>query len=1165
MRLNSIKLAGFKSFVDPTQMLFQSNLTAIVGPNGCGKSNIVDAIHCVLGSSSKRLRAEMMANVIFNGTSKRKPVGQASVELIFDNSDSRIAGEYINYPEIAFRRELTSDGQSYYFINGTACRKKDVTDIFLGTGLEYAIIDQGMIAKLVEAKPEELRAYVEEAAGISRYKERRRETENRIKHTRENLERLNDIREEHSKQLIHLQKQANAAERFKVLKAEQRLLRAQLQALLWKDIYEQIVEVENKTRSQEILLEAKHAELTSIQKKIEFNRSARAEQNDNVNEIQNDYYKTGVEINSLEQRVKHSKERLQQLEKDRKELVSTIVELNQQLDEDQQQTDEVIRDIQILESSFADSKQQAIEEQEELKIAEKNMLSWQEQWDEFNENSAQATKEVELEKTRILHLEQKQQTLLQRIARVRDEQAKQCNEELLANILELSAQQADCQQEIELLQERISSLQDDIQIIKIRNQEAGQKLGELNKELRDLQARYASMEALQQIALGKSNTKRNNWLQQNKLSHHTCLAEGLDVEIGWELAIETALASYLDAVCVEEFSCLQEAISSLQEADISFFNTKTTNTVKNANKLTSLSEKVTSNWPVASLLQSIYIADSFGEALACLQFLEPNESIITQDGVWLGHSWLKISRTTHQTTGVIQREHGIKELQHSISQHQTTLAKLETFYQEEQDKLNINMEERELLQHELQLLKSKNSDLLAQIKAKKNYSEQLKQKQISLNQEMRENDQLLEEVEHTLTKAKANLVSISQQAEDIAHCRKERIIERDLLKAKLEQIRQRAITCQQKADENKIRLESKRDQYHFLTQNISRLVRQIDSIKERHDNNIKLLSEINDPLPELTSELQQTLGKRIVIEEELRKSKQHFQEIESKLNELEKQRQQIEQIAQDSRDQLESMRLNCQGLKVRNESHTENIQQAGFSLEIILQEIPGLANPSNWEEKLIKIENRITRLGPINLAAIDEYADLLKRKEYLDNQYNDLIEALDTLENAIRKIDKETRLRFKETYNKLDDLFRALFAQIFDGGEAYLELTSDDLLETGVTVKAQPPGKRNSTIHLLSGGEKALTAIALVFAIFNLNPAPFCVLDEVDAPLDDVNVGRFCNLVKKMSEKVQFIFISHNKISIEMAEQLAGITMHEPGVSRLVSVDINQAISMATS
>jgi chromosome segregation protein len=1165
MRLNCIKLVGFKSFVDSTQLVLQSNLTAIVGPNGCGKSNIIDAIHCVLGSTSKNIRAEFLADLVFNGTITRKPAGRAAVELVFDNSEGQIPGEWGKYQEIAIRREISRDGQSIYFFNGMRCRRKDITDCFLGTGLGHAIIEQGMITRLIEAKPEELRLYVEEAAGISKYKERRRETENRIKQAKENLNRLNDLREEQFKQLVHLQKQADAAEKYKRLKADQRLVRAELQVIGWRELNEKILADEQKIQAKEVELESKVITLKNINQEVEHKKAARLKQADAVEELQRLYYALGSEITRVEQQVLHTQEREKQLQTDCKQLESSYQELKQQQFEDQERIDALSQESINVDALLAEAKIKSDDFQDKLVAFEEKIHCWQKEWDTFNQISAQTLKDNEVEKTKISHLEQRESFLSRRIKQIKEEEASYNLDEWIQEIIILREEQKKCTFQIEALQEQVELNQEKSRLEREGYQEVQQHIAMLVNRLRDLQAQHASMQALQQIALGKDNPKKKKWLAENGLSKLPQLAENLEVEPGWEVAVETVLASYLDAICIDDFNSLSDSIKERINVDLSFFNIKMK---KNGKKTTDgilLSDKVNSIFPIGNLLNSIRVAENLAQALDLIETLPDSESVVTRDGIWLSQAWLRVSRLKKEETGILQREHDLRLLNKEIKVHQASLTKQELLLKEMESRLHQLTAERETTQHCLQTLKAKNSDFLAQIKAKETFIQQVKDRQAILIREASENEQALSEVGELLQIAR-NLVLLLDQKVKADHLKREALSsDHHQITGQLNEIRQQAILHKQKANEFQVRLEGMRSQIHHLNQNIARIVKQLKVVGEKREMLVQSLEGIDVPLVELNGQLQASLKKRADIQKSLSEAKQVLNTLEANLQILEKNRQRVEGECQAIRAELEQMRIGRQAFFVKKVAHEEQINAAGFSLQELNTRLMPDACAKMTEEHLQKITRQIQRLGPINLAAIDEFAVLSERKEYFDKQQADLTEALKMLEDAIRKIDRETRLKFKETFEKLAHLFTLYFMQIFEGGEATLKLTSDDLLETGVAVKAQPPGKKNTTIHLLSGGEKALTAIALMFAIFNLNPAPFCVLDEVDAPLDDVNVGRFCNLVRKMSEKVQFIFISHNKITIEMGKQLVGVTMHEPGVSRLVSVDIEQAISMAAT
>lgn len=1168
MRLEKIKLAGFKSFVDPTVIDLQTNLTAVVGPNGCGKSNIVDAVMWVTGeSSAKQLRGESMADVIFNGAGDRKPVGKAAVELIFDNSSGRVGGEYANYNQISIRREVERDGESTYLLNGVRCRRRDITDILSGTGLgprSYALIGQGMISRIIEAKPEDLRIYLEEVAGISKYKERRRETETRIRHTRENLDRLNDLREEIEKQLNHLKRQANAAERYKELKAEQSLMNGQLEALLCLALEQQMGEQSRLIDDQTLRLEAKITTQRSTDTQIEKLRQLLTEHNDIVNEIQSRYYSLGAEIARLEQKINGALERRNQLAQDQVQVDQNWQELQDQLTEDQLQVDELKQEMAMIEPELESTKQQSSHSQQQLMQAEQKMNGWQTRWDEFNNEAAKTNQQVHVEQTRAKHLEQQIENSELRMLRL-EEERQQLNKQSEGSEADSLAEQCtETKRHIEISQEDINKVQQ--QTVNQRNlaQDLQQQLDEVRQQLQILRAQRTSLEELQKVALGKNETSVVKWLEDMKLAHHPRLAEGLRVADGWDNALETVLGSYLEAVCLDQITpSIVDSVHTLTKGEVTLFITQTPSTNMQNTKMTTLLSKVDSDWPIAHLLNGIYIAENIQEALQLTPTLGAHESVVTRDGIWLNQVWLRINKPKDEKAGIIQREQHLQTLGQQIAeQNHIVLEKERLLTQAKDDLLDLEVQ-REIYQQQFRDFTKKYTELNGKLNAVSARNEQLHQREKGILHEIHEHERQLSEAREQLIAIRGTLQLASEKLETEAKQRETFIQQRDHYRQALEQTRERSRLDQQQVDELQVRLESSRSQLHFLQQGIQRAEKQIVSLEERRQALSQAIEEINIPLPEWQQELEQLLAKRLQIEAELTQARQQLENTEHELRELEKQRTEHDQAAQQLRSELEQMRMQQQALQIRRDTHQEQITKMGFEMKPLLENLPEGAIATAWQEKITQIDNRIQRLGAINLAAIDECAQLSERKEYLDAQNMDLMEALTTLETAIQKIDKETRTRFKETFNQVDQTFQQLFPKIFGGGKAYLELTGEDLLTTGIEVKAQPPGKRNATIHLLSGGEKALTAISLVFSLFQLNPAPFCILDEVDAPLDDANVGRFCNLVREMSQTVQFIFISHNKISISMAEQLTGVTMREAGVSRLVSVDVNQAMAMA--
>lgn len=1164
MRLSSMKLAGFKSFVDPTTIKFQTNLTSVVGPNGCGKSNIIDSIRWVIGeSSAKNLRAESMADVIFNGTNKRKPVGQASVELIFDNEDGTLGGEYAGYREISVRRVLTRDGQSSYFLNNSRCRRKDVINIFLGTGLgprSYSIIEQGMISKLIEAKPDELRIFIEEAAGISKYKERRRETENRIRHTRENLERLTDIRDELEKQLGKLKRQASAAERFKVLKQQQRELKAQVSAMQWKQLKDRDEELEYTLSEGATKLEAKIAELRQLDAKIEEQREIHIEETDAVNDVQKQYYSYGNEITKLEQQINNAKEREQQLRSDFEQATSSSSELEEQLVDDQQQMADVTADLENLENTSAEYREQAQASEQLLEQADEKMQQWRETWDDFQQHSSQVTREVEVEQTKINHLEQKLQTLAENIER-RKSQLQEFDSS------ELEQQLEDDQGVLEELSEKINEVREFLNESneKIREQResstiAQQRLNEHNSSLQKLHGRQSSLEALQQAALHKNDDSQTHWLEQNGLLDNPRLAEKIHVTAGWETAVETVVGSHLQAVCVDDFSLFSESLNRIADANMSFLKAEAPAATAQADTLVS---KIQSELDLSALLTGIYTCDNLSEAMDIIANLEPHESVITQDGIWLSKHWIRIHKQADSQSGVLKRQQELEDILSEIQSLEQTINNEREQLSSAKERLHHLEEQRDQYQQDDRELSKQASELKSRLSANKAKAEQLTQRRDNINHELENSIEQQQQTTEQLLSAKAHLQEIEEKAYTQLE-RKEQLQEqKENLKEAVELARQESQHKKNKADEMQIRLQSSKNQLHYLQQGIDRASQQLEQLRDRQESITSQLQNISEPIPEWSESLEQFLSQRLEVETTLTEAKQKLNHIDAQLRENEKRRNEVDKAQQEIRESLEECKMNHQTLKVKCETLEEQLRESGFDRETLINNLDDNADLPQMQEEIEQCETKINRLGPINLAAIEECEQVQERKTYLDQQDSDLNEALETLENAIRKIDRETRTKFKETYEQVNQTFQDYFPKIFGGGNALLELTSEDLLEAGIVVKAQPPGKRNSTIHLLSGGEKALTAIALVFSMFQLNPAPFCILDEVDAPLDDANVVRYCNLVSAMSEKVQFIYISHNKIAIEMAKQLCGVTMQEAGVSRMVSVDIDQAMKMA--
>lgn len=1159
MRLKCIRLAGFKSFVDPTTVNFPSNMAAVVGPNGCGKSNIIDAVRWVMGeSSAKNLRGESMTDVIFNGSTSRKPVSQASIELVFDNSDNSLVGEYAAYAEISIRRKVTRDGQNTYYLNGTKCRRRDITDIFLGTGLgprSYSIIEQGMISKLIEAKPEELRNFIEEAAGISKYKERRRETENRIRRTQENLARLTDLREELERQLERLHRQAQAAEKYREYKAQERQLKARLSALRWRELDARVRQRETVIGDQEIAFEALVAEQRNADASIERLRDGHHELSERFNQVQGRFYSVAGDIARVEQSIQHGQQRLRQLQDDLKEAERTRLETESHLGHDRTLLATLGEELALLEPEQELTLAAAEEAAATLEEAELGMHGWQEQWDSFNTRSAEPRRQAEVQQARLAQLEASLERLAERQRKLGEEGEQLEGDPQGAELLEVAEQLASSELLLEDLQLQEQQVVERLEALREQLQQAAQAQQQQQGDLQRRGGRLASLEALQQAAL-EPGVGAAEWLREQGLQQRPRLAQGLRVEPGWELAVEAVLGADLQAVLLEGFDNLDFA--TLEQGELRLLLAAG----EGARMAGSLLDKVEAPTDLSPWLGQVKPVETLEQALALRATLSGEQSLVSRDGYWVGRHFLRVSRGGEAQGGVLARAQEIERLGQEQLEQQALL--------EQQDEQLLRLREqqreqeaqREQLRRRSQDESRQHGEFKARLSAGKARAEQVELRRRRLQEELAEL-QAQRAVEHEqLGEARLMLQdALDLMAQDTEQ-REALMARRDTLREGLDRIRQEARQHKDHAHQLAVRLGSLRAQHDSTRQALERLEQQAARLSERQEQLNLNLEEGEAPQEELRLKLEELLERRMSVDEQMRQARLHMDEADRELRDAERRRTQAEQQSQLLRGQLEQQRLESQGLDVRRKTLQEQLLADGYDLQGVLATLEADASEQGTEQELEQLEARIQRLGAINLAAIEEYEQQSERKRYLDAQDADLVEALDTLENVIRKIDKETRNRFKDTFDQINAGLQALFPKVFGGGSAYLELTGEDLLDTGVTIMARPPGKKNSTIHLLSGGEKALTALALVFAIFKLNPAPFCMLDEVDAPLDDANVGRYARLVKEMSETVQFIYITHNKIAMEMADQLMGVTMHEPGCSRLVAVDVEEAMAM---
>ena len=1169
MRLTKIKLAGFKSFVDPTYVSFPSNLSGVVGPNGCGKSNVIDAVRWVMGElSAKHLRGESMADVIFNGSAARKPVGTASVELIFDNADGKIGGPYANYNEVALKRLVSRDGSSNYFINGARCRRKDITQLFLGTGLgsrSYAIIEQGMISRVIEAKSEDMRAFVEEAAGISRYKERRRETESRINETKENLERLQDVRDEIDKQIRHLQRQAATARRYQAFKGEERRLTAEVLALRLRELDSGAEVHDSAVRERDIAMQAALADQRSAEAAIEKQRAFHTEQSERVALIQGRYYAVGAEISRSEQSIQHTRELRERQKVDLAQARGTVNDLAVHIERDERELARLRAELAQLAPQMDTAHAAERAAAEALNGAEQALQVWQQQWEEFNRAFGSAHQTTQVERARIEQLENQLRRLMtqtDRLAVEREALAAQSGHDQLASLVN---REALARSTSEQLAHSLNDALDRVQSLRSEQLAIEARLEMARAERERTRAELLSLEALQKAALNHDAGNVGEWLSGSGLASRPRVAELLDVEPGWERAVETALGDYLEAVCIDRLDELSGTLAEFTSGRLTLLENRNeaSSAIPVVHEAGLLLRKVTGPAALTLPLASIYAVETLAEALQRRASLPPGQSFITRGGEWLGPNWLRVSRGTDHHAGVIEREHRLKTLRAQFGALEQKAHGVETHLAEVRQSLAQAEAERDRSQSGIQAAHRGHADVLAQLEGMRARAEESTLRSERLEAEAAEaaretmlTQQALAGARTALEQGLLTLGLLDSRKPDLENEREER-------REGLASMRARAQEAQMAARDLMVRIESRRSTEISVGTGLGRMAEQRVQLEQRCQQLEQELASGDAPNVELQCRLDNALARRLEIEAELSVARRGLEDADTDLRTLDEKRLAAEQRVQVARAAMEEAKFAAQETRVRRESISEQFAATHFELAGILGGLAAEATVPAWEEKLREVRSEIEKLGQVNLAAIDELKEQSERKEYLDRQYTDLTDALETLEQAMKRIDKETRTRFEETFDRINAGLKEKFPRLFGGGHAYLELVGDDILAAGVSVMARPPGKRNSSIHQLSGGEKALTAVALVFSIFDLNPAPFCLLDEVDAPLDEHNVSRFCDIVKDMSSRVQFIFITHNKSTMELASQLIGVTMNEPGVSRLVAVDVDEAVRLA--
>ena len=1167
MKLSKIKLAGFKSFVDPTEVLMPSNLIGVVGPNGCGKSNIIDAVRWVMGeTSAKMLRGASMTDVIFSGSATRKPVSLATVELIFDNSDGQIQGEYASYNEISVKRQVNRDSQSFYYLNGSKCRKKDIVDLFLGTGLgprSYSIIEQGMISSIVESKPEDLRGYIEEAAGVSKYRERRRETERRISRTKENLERLDDLRTEVGKHIQHLQRQAKNAERYTGLKNQFKQFKDEVLALRWQQWHQKAESSQVNVNQLKTAVEKVKSSRTDGEKQIEEHRYAHQTLVDENNKVQEQLYQVNGEIGKIEQTIAHSKSLSERHQND---LVNT--EQSLKVAEQQMQSDQA--ELQQQNALLTESTPQLemlsaqLEESQNLnQDSESAQEAWRLKWDENNHKVADKSRIVEVEKTKITSLESHMMRQQDRLKSVQPQDNDTHVQSLKDELVVLQQQQETQSTKHETFESSLLELKDQVNLLIEKRQQIRQAIDQVQEQLHQAKGRRGSLLALQQAAQAHDNVDLKQWLSQNNQIQNQRLAELIEVDAGWEVAVETVLQDKLQALVTSNHDLLA-VMSGWEYGEVT---TILANQGKISPKAGTLAECVKGPDAMTAWFNQIRICDNPQEAQQLTQQLAEGESIVTRSGEWFGANWVHVNRGQQQENFLLRKKE-LEALNISIEDNEAKFAELQQQTEQvkadkankdqqvEQLQLDVNMSHRKL--SELQSLVMNKSQLiereLQQNQEKTAESEQIGKQLAEDEKQVKASRALLEQAINELAageQTKQQLLALQQQNQN----------QYQQTKAQLNDISNRYYQL-------KMGLSATQNKIDSLTQSMRRTEDNLTVMVARKDDLLQQLNQDLNPIEGQKQTLDKLISQRLETEKQRDQMRQQVAASQLKLDTLERERHDHQKRIDDARSALEAAKLEWQSYELKANAFIDQLKDQDKDAEQLVKDMNLSEDQSldqlvtQKEDQIERLQRNIVRLEPVNLAAIEEFDEESKRKQYLDDQNEDLVKALETLEGAIARIDKDTRTLFKETFEAVNSNIKQLFPRLFGGGHAYLELTGNDLLTTGVAIMASPPGKRVSSIQLLSGGEKALTAVSLVFAIFNLNPAPFCMLDEVDAPLDDANVSRFSAMVQEMSEKVQFLFVSHNKVTMEIAHQLMGVTMREPGVSRLVTVDLAKATEL---
>ncbi len=1169
MRLTQIKLAGFKSFVDPTTIAVPGQLVGVVGPNGCGKSNVIDAVRWVLGeSSAKNLRGEKMEDVIFNGSTQRKPSARASVELVFDNSLGRIGGQWGQYAELSVKRVLSRDGNSDYFINGQHVRRRDITDVFLGTGLgprAYAIIEQGMISRVITSKPEELRVFLEEVAGVSKYRERRKETEARLEDSKENLNRVDDILGELTKNVEKLTEQAAVAAKYHELNTE-----LKLNENLWAYTKQREARAAKERYANEIVktetgFEGETARLREVETALDKLRQDHYAETDQLTTAQAAMFEANSAVVQLEQEINY-------LADNRRRLGAQVEALAQQVLEIEANRDATTAELDRWHGELASGIDKVSEARERAEALRAEVPQFEEKVREAMAAVKVADNEVRAAESDQALNESRENNALKILSQLELRKNRLTTENMALVVPEegelerVEGERGEAQEALAAVDEKLNDAEKRVHEFEAKRRDAVEQIGNATRELARIEAALLALQ--NQQARMDNNNRLAMWLAKYQLDSAPRLWQAIKIKEGWEDALESALGMRLNAMKVNDASVIDRIATDAPPGAVSLYLENGTPGSVNAAGFTPLADFVTSDNAtvlpfVRECLANVFVLENESDARAKMSSLPFGAVLVTASGHLYSQHGVTFHGPQSELHGVMQRQREIETLKADLpakieARHavEAQLKEIELTLQDTQEvlrRLRFEQQETKNREHSLQMEALKLTQAIAQAEGRRG----------AIREEMALIDGEIEQERAEMAAAQAALEEGGNKISEItdklmALEDKQREAERALSDA-----RERVNAAERGAQEANYFERSCHDKIKALTEMVAQLAKRWDATTS---SRAALAAEL-EGLQEgnIRERLQQALETRSQREQALAAAREAMDAAGGKLKELEDQRHAIEQSLQPLRDKMTELRMKEQEARINEETFTQQLLDNGGNLEELADLVEKKTRSTAYQAEINRLNQEIAALGAVNLAALQELEQASVRKEFLDAQSTDLKEAVETLEAAIKRIDRETRDLLQATFDTVNKNFMELFPSLFGGGNAYLRLTGEEILDSGLQVFAQPPGKKNSSIQLLSGGEKALTALSLVFSLFRLNPAPFCLLDEVDAPLDDSNTDRFCELVKKMSASTQFLFITHNKVTMEMGEQLVGVTMNEPGCSRIVEVDIDAAKKFAAS